>query len=197
MQAGSRRGSRTNLTGINRLIALLVLKVLGDVGWQGHLAYLIEDGIELALTVKADHTVAVLLDLHYLTGHDAVAEYKTCAHLCPLAWLCNGLPQLIAHSIEQQKLIDRFAALPDTEDTGGEYAGIVHYQAVSRPYYVKYFVEFSMGDLTADPVKLHEARMVALLSRMLGYQLLRKVIIKIASLHGRYLLDFNAVNCTV
>ena len=59
VQAGCRRGGAAKLAGIDRLVALLILQFLLDVGRQRHLAKVFEHLEENTLKVEFHHAVAV------------------------------------------------------------------------------------------------------------------------------------------
>ena len=63
MQSRCRSGGRAEFMRIDRLVALLILELCGDVGGQRHLTDLIEGSIDVFLTLQLDDPVAVLDDI--------------------------------------------------------------------------------------------------------------------------------------
>ena len=62
MQSCGGCGGRSLFSGVDRLVALLVLQLFGDIGRQGHLTHPVKQREEIALfsvVVKSDQPVAL------------------------------------------------------------------------------------------------------------------------------------------
>jgi hypothetical protein len=68
MQAGGGRGHRATFAGEDRLVALAVSNRIfaADVGWQGHVAYAVEDGEKIVHWVEAQQALTELAALENL-----------------------------------------------------------------------------------------------------------------------------------
>ena len=104
MQSCGWCGCRACLMGIHRLITLLVRQLLRDIGREGHLAYLVEYLIEIAVILEMGDAVAVLDYIGYLRAQLAAAEYEPCAGLRLLARTAEYLPCIESRLPEQQEL---------------------------------------------------------------------------------------------
>ena len=94
VQACGRCGGGAVVLRIDRLIHVRILKLVGDVGRQRHLAEAVQDLLKDAVIVELHEAVSVLHDLQDLRGQGPVAEgdLRTGAKL--LSGLYQGLPDI-------------------------------------------------------------------------------------------------------
>ena len=181
----SRRGGRraAQHLGVHRLIPLLILKLLLDVGRQGHFSQMLQNLQENSLVIKAHQTVAVRQDLGDLRGQFAIAE----GELGPLPHVPSGahqaLPGLLSPVDQQQHLAGTAPRQPLAQQAGGQDPGIVQNQAVAGIQKVRQFIEMVMLPGTGVPVQGHKPGAVPPFQRRLRDQLLRELVVKIACFH--------------
>ena len=179
MQAGRRRGGGALLFRVHRLVALLVRELFLDIGRQRHLPDLIELCEKIAGTVKAEHPVAVRLDLHDLAGHRAARKGENSAGLCALAGACERFPHIVPAVFKQQELHVRARILLDAVNARRQHAGIVEHETVAGVQVIDNIAKMPVLQSTGLFVEHHQARGVPRLDRRLGDQLLRQVKVKI------------------
>ena len=95
MEAGGRSGGRAGLSGVDGLVALLILQPLLDIRRQRHLANLVKQAEKFALIIKANQAAAILLDFRDLTHEKPIAKLKTVSFLCPFTRLAQRLPGIV------------------------------------------------------------------------------------------------------
>ena len=102
----ARRGGRCGAIdlGVYGLVALLVLKLLLDVGRQGHFAQLLQHLQENPLIVEPHQAVAAGQLLHHLRRQLSVAEGQLGPGTHTLAGTHQALPGLLTPVNEQQYL---------------------------------------------------------------------------------------------
>ena len=179
-----RRGRRAaQYFGVYRLIPLLILKLLLDVGRQGHFTQMLQNLQENSLVIKAHQTVAVRQDLCDLCRQLAVAEgeFGSLPHMPSRAH--QTFPRLFSPVDEQQHLTGAASRQTLPQQTGGQHPGIVQDQAVTGVQEVRQLVEMVMLPGTGVPVQSHEPGTVPPLQRRLGDQFLRELVVKIACFH--------------
>ena len=116
VQTGRRCGCAAELTGIDRLVALLILKLRLDIRRQRHFAQPLEHLKENALIVKLHDLVAIGDRIDDRGSQFPVTERQRSAGLCLASRPGQALPFSVTEVAQQQHL-DRSAGAPVPEQT--------------------------------------------------------------------------------
>jgi len=131
MKSRRRCCRRPLILGINRLITVLVLELMGDIRWQRHLSQLIKNLLKDSLIFKADQTIALVHNLLYLGMQKSPAKGKTHSRSCLFARLNQCLPDIICLSLKQKYLYLSTGSFPLSDQTCRNYLCIIDHQTVS------------------------------------------------------------------
>jgi len=85
--------------GIDRLIPVFILKLMGDIRRQGHLSQLIQDFLENPLIFKADQTISFLYDINNLSDQKAIAKTDPGSYFRLFPRFYQSLPDIISLSL--------------------------------------------------------------------------------------------------
>ena len=102
MQACRRRSCAAFIFCINRLIAVLILQVMGDIRRQRHLAKAVKHFLENTLIMELHQPVSVLHDLENRCGQTSVAERHLRAGLQLFAGPHQRLPDIARAALEKE-----------------------------------------------------------------------------------------------
>ena len=133
VQPRRRRGRAALDLGIDRLIALLIGKLLLDVGRQRHLAEALERFKEDALVIEPYHAVSVRQHIHDLRRQLTAAKLHFRALAQMLARTHDAFPGLLSAVDEQQHLARAAARQTLAEKSRRQHAGVVQDQAIAGP----------------------------------------------------------------
>ena len=187
MQACGGCSRRALMLGINRLIAVLILQLMGDVGRKGHLAQLVQNLLENTLIMELDEPVSFFYHVQHGAGEKSVAELNHRARLAFLSGFHQGLPDIILLA-GQEKHFDFGAGVGLCADQPGRnYLGIIDDQAVPG---LQIFLDIPEGPVfhfAGILVQNHQSGGSAVLQRILRNQFLGQVIIKIFYIHEKCL----------
>ena len=125
MQAGGGCGGRTVKFGVYRLVTVFVLKLMGDVGRQRHLAQTVKNLFPDPVIEKADQTVSVLHHFLHLRMQKTVSKHQSGAGSCFLSGLYQAFPHIARTAFEQQHLHRAAGLLAHAHKPGRNYPGIV------------------------------------------------------------------------
>ena len=159
--------------GIDRLVALLILELCGDIGGERHLTDLVEGGIDVFLTLQFNDSVAVVYDVDDLGFEQPVAENELRADLRFLTGLDQRFPAIAAELLQQQEFDLRAGILLDAVDTRGDHAGVVDDQTIALVEIVEYIIKTAVLDLIVLTVKHHQSGMIPRFDRRLRDLILR------------------------
>lgn len=105
MQPRGGRGGGSELLGIDGLVALVVLELGGDIGRQGHIADLFEDGIDVGPLVVHPHEAVSPLDGgENLPDEQPAAKDEPRARPGLFPRLHHDLPDVLLLLVEQEEL---------------------------------------------------------------------------------------------
>ena len=141
VQARRGGGSGAVDLGVHRLVALLVLKLLLDIGGQGHFPQPLQHLQENPLIIEAHQAVAAGQLLHHLRRQFPVAEGQLRPGAHPLARPHQALPGLVPPVDQQQHLARAAAGQPVAQQTGRKHPGIIEDQAVAGPEILRKIVK--------------------------------------------------------
>ncbi len=68
VEACRRRGGRTFMAGLYRLVSALILQLVGNIGRKGHLPQLVQDFLENPIIVKLDQPIPLLQGIDDLSS---------------------------------------------------------------------------------------------------------------------------------
>ena len=182
MQSRRGCGGGADLTGIDGLIPLLILKFLLDVGRQGHLPKAFQHFQKNSFVPEFHHPVAVLPHFPNNGRQLAVSENDLVADLHFPTGLAQALPALVAQ-VPQKQHLHHAAGGTVPHEPGGQHPGIVHHQTVAGVQIVDDVVKMLMLNFPGFPVQHHQPGTVPPLQRRLGDQLFRQIIPKIMCFH--------------
>ena len=182
MQSGGRGGGTAALTGIDRLVSVVVFELFGDVVRQRHLSYLIEQLEKHAVICKLCKAVAVRQNVNNL-GEEHIMESEPVTLSRFFARTRNNLPDIVALIVEKQKLYNGARVYPRAVETCGKHLGIVENEAVARLYILHDIAEYIVFYRACLFIEHHKSRAVARLGGVLCYELLRQIVKKIAFFH--------------
>ena len=178
VQTRRRSGCGAGLAAVYRVVAVLVLELLGDVGRKRHLTYPVEDIEEIPLECESDKAVALVHDVEYLRG-EPLREIHDSAWLQALSGVHQRFPLGEAQPLQQQEFHVRPRAAFRAVDTRREYLAVVHHQQVAGVQVVRDVVEVAVSYLAGGAVNCHQAGAVPGLHRSLCDELLRELVVEI------------------
>ena len=186
MQSRRRRCRRTFLARIDRLVAVVIAQLLGNVRRQRHQTDPVQDVIDILVCAvvvgEADQAVSLLHDIGNLSREHPVSEDKLHANARALSGLDQRLPEIQFPLAQEQQFDPRLgSALHVAVKPCGNDLGIVDNQHVPRPQIVGQIRKMPMLDAVLLAIQHHQSRRVAPLGRVLCNQLGRKIIIEIRS----------------
>ena len=187
MQSGGRCGGGAFGAGIDGLVAVVILQLLGDIGRQGHQPDLVQNVVDILVFFvvegEPDEAVPFLQDVRHLAREDAVSEDTARAYPRPLTRLDQALPRIQLVLAQEQKLQPcLLPALGVPIQARGNDLGVVDDQNVLRGNIVRDIIEMPVFDRTVRPVDDHEPGGVAAVGGMMGYQLRGQVVGEIRGL---------------
>ena len=176
VQSRGRCCGRTQLVGIDGLVALVVLKLRGDVGRQWHVADLLEHRVDaFPLVGKADQAIAALHRLQYLAGHQPVAKGELDPRLCLFAGFDQRFPNVLPLLFQQQHLDVTAGVGLDAVQARRDNAGIVDHQQVAWIQIVDDVIKMMVAARAALAVHHQQTRVVPRLHRRLRDLLLGQI----------------------
>ena len=184
MQARCRCRGASVVLSVDRLIAVPVLQLVGDVGRKRHLSQLIQDLLEDPVVAELDKAVSFLRLSDDGPLQEPAAEAHHSAGAALLSRLHQGLPNVVLLPREKQHLDLRAGALFLADQPGGDDLCVVDDEAVPFPEISLNVPEGPVLDLPGLPVQDHQPRGSAVLQRILRDQLLRQFIIKLTYIHS-------------
>ena len=189
VKPGGGGGGGAGFPAVDRVVSVLILELLGDVGRKRHLTYPVENVEEMPLKGKADHAVAIVNDVQYLGGK-SLGEIHDRAGLQALSGVDEGLPLGQAQPLQQKEFNVAAAAALRAVNTRREHLAVVHDEQVAGAQVLIYIVEVIMGDLSRGAVYCHQPGAVPWLHRGLGDELLRQVVVEIGFKHCHIVHSF-------
>ena len=88
--------------GVDGLVAVFVLQLMRDVGWQGHLAKLVQNLLEDTFILEADQAVSLVYHIDDFCLQQAAAEVDARAGSGFLSRLYQGLPDIVCLALQKQ-----------------------------------------------------------------------------------------------
>ena len=177
MEARRGCGGAAHHLGVHGLIALTVLQLLLDIGWQRHFAQAIQRLQKDALVFEAHQAVAAGQFLRDLGSQLTVTE----GELCALAH--QALPGLVAPVDQQQHLAGAAARHTLAQQTGRQHTGIVEDQTVARMEILRQIEKVPVLPRAGGLIQHQQAGGITPLDGRLGDQLLGQVEIKVMCFH--------------
>ena len=95
MQPRGRCSGGTLIFCIYRLVAVLILELMGNVGRQRHLPQPVQHFLKNPLIFKADQAIAFFHRLQYLRFQETVTEHQSCTGSAFFSGLYQCLPDII------------------------------------------------------------------------------------------------------
>ena len=176
VQPRGRCSGRTQLVGIDGLVALVVLKLRGDVGRQRHVADLLEHRVDaFPLVGKADQAVAALHRLQHLAGHQPIAKGELDPRLCLFTGFDQRFPDVLLLLFQQQHLDVPAGVGLDAVQARRDNAGVVDHQQVAWIQIVDDVIKMMVAARAALAVHHQQARVVPRLNRRLCDLLLGQI----------------------
>ena len=176
VQPRGRCSGRTQLVGIDGLVALVVLKLRGDVGRQRHVADLLEYRVDaFPLVGKADQAVAALHRLQHLAGHQPVAKGELDPRLCLFTGFDQRFPDVLLLLFQQQHLDVPAGVGLDAVQARRDNAGVVDHQQVAWIQIVDDVIKMMVAARAALAVHHQQTRVVPRLHRRLRDLLLGQI----------------------
>ncbi len=168
---------------IDRLVAVPVLELVGDIGRQGHLPQPVQHLFEDSFVVESYQPIALLHGVQDFSLQQAVPEGQPGAGAAFLAGPHQRLPDIAASALQQQQLHMGSGALPLPKEPGRDDLGVVQHQAVPGPQELPNFPKSMMGNCPGALVQHQEPGGGPLLQGILGYQLLGQLKIIVGFQH--------------
>ena len=78
---------------IDRIVAVFVFELVGDVRRQRHLSQPVKDFLKDPVKFKLDQAVTLINDIHDLAYQKAVAELDPCFPVLPCGRVLRGFPR--------------------------------------------------------------------------------------------------------
>ena len=176
VQPRGRCSGRTQLVGIDGLIALVVLELRGDVGRQRHVADLLEHRVDaFPLVGKADQAVAALHRLQHLAGHQPIAKGELDPRLCLFTGFDQRFPDVLLLLFQQQHLDVPAGVGFDAVQARRDNAGVVDHQQVAWIQIVDDVIKVMVAARAALAVHHQQPRVVPRLHRRLRDLLLGQI----------------------
>ena len=176
VQPRGRCSGRTQLVGIDGLVALVVLKLRGDVGRQRHVADLLEHRVDaFPLVGKADQAVAALHRLQHLAGHQSVAKGELDPRLCLFTGFDQRFPDVLLLLFQQQHLDVPAGVGLDAVQARRDNAGVIDHQQVAWIQIVDDVIKVMVAARAALAVHHQQTRVVPRLNRRLCDLLLGQI----------------------
>ena len=176
VQPRGRCSGRTQLVGIDGLVALVVLKLRGDVGRQRHVADLLEHRVDaFPLVGKADQAVAALHRLQHLAGHQPVAKGELDPRLCLFTGFDQRFPDVLLLLFQQQHLDVPAGVGLDAVQARRDNAGVIDHQQVAWIQIVDDVIKVMVAARAALAVHHQQTRVVPRLHRRLRDLLLGQI----------------------
>ena len=137
MQSGSGSRRRPLFTRINRLVAVIVLELFGNIWRQRHHANAMQNIVNIIVTLlivkKTNDAIALLYKLQHLSRQHTVTKHKAHTHAGALSGLYQHLPSIQCALAKKQQLNSRaLASLYVSVKTCGNDLGIIYDQHVIR-----------------------------------------------------------------
>ena len=192
VQSRGRRGGRAVLTRVHRLIPVLILELAVDIVRQRHFAYAVEYLLEYAVILELDCPRAVVaLRRYYAFELGRKAQRRTDARaLCGTA---KRFPSVRRNALMQQEGYARARAVLDARYARRQYARIVDDEQIAFLEQVRQVVKMLMLCYARRARIYQKPRRVARLYGTLSDKLFGQIVVKIAFIHVRRLLENRAV----
>ena len=123
--------SRTVVFGVNGLVPVPVLKLMGYIRRKRHLPEPVQNFLKNSIVTKLYKPVALFKHFHYLTLKKSVTEAYLRSRPELFTRLDKSLPHIIRKAFEQKDLNMRSCIILDTEKPCGYDPCIVKYQTVT------------------------------------------------------------------
>ena len=172
---GSRRGSL--IFRVNSLIAVPVLQSVSDIRRKRHLSQTVQDFFENPLIFETDQAVAALRDLKNLSLQTSVPEDRPRPGTQLLTGSHQALPNILFQPLQQQDLDGSPGSFPQAQQPCGNDLGVIQDQGVPAFQIFENIPERAVRPLTCPAVQDQKSRRRPVLQRVLGDQLLGKIII--------------------
>ena len=132
MKTCRRRCRRTGMPGIDSLISVFILKLMGNVRRKRHLSQSVQYFLKNSIIIKPDQTVSFLGNLQYFPGKYAPskADTRTGFRLFSRPYQC--FPYIIFSAFKQQQLDPCPGSFLFSDKPRRNYFRIVNHKTVSR-----------------------------------------------------------------
>ena len=179
MKSGRRRRCRTIVFRINRLIAILILQLMGNIGWKRHLSQLIQDFFKDTIIGEFDHPVSILYNIYYFSYKKPVTEADLRTRFCFLARFHQCFPHIICISFQKKHFDLRISSDLVSDKPCRNNLCIIHHQAVSRIQIINNLPENMVFGISGLSVQYQQSGTGTVFQWILCNQFLGKIIIKI------------------
>ncbi len=168
MQPGRGGRCRTVIFCIYRLIPVLVLKLMGNIGRQRHLSQPIQNRFKNSLISKLNQPVALFCNFQHFSRQNPAAKKNFSARPCLFSRFYQSFPNIILSSFQQQDFHFSFCAFPLSKEPRWDYPGIIEHQAVPRFQIIQNTAKLPVLQLPRLFVKHDKTGTGTVLQRVLG-----------------------------